>query len=70
MLIQERLDRAKQEQQKVILRLNNLEREKQELLQEALRIDGRIQILNELLQEEAKVCKVKGKGYKIVKEVN
>ncbi len=51
MLMQERLERAQQEQQKVVARINNLDRERQELLQLILKNEGKIELLIQLIDE-------------------
>jgi len=52
MTLQEELERAQQEQQKIVARINSLDRERQELLQEALRIDGDIRTLTRLAKKK------------------
>lgn len=54
MTTQERLDKVKENQQKILAKINNLDRERQDLLQEILRCDGAIRELVSILNEGKK----------------
>jgi chromosome segregation ATPase len=49
--IEKELDKANQERNEIIERINELDRQKQGLLQEALRLEGEIRVLKRLSDE-------------------